>query len=341
MKENRMSVFEKISRNDRAFVICEIGSNHNGDFDLALRHMDIAQKAGADAVKFQSFLADHLLPRHDPAYEMHKKLELPQSWYPKLQKEATDRGMYFFSTATNEITLRWLDEVGVELFKVASPNLTHLPLIRNVAALGKMVIMSTGMATLEEIDEAVRAYTGSGNSQLALLHCVSQYPADPKNLRLKNIQGLQSVFPYPVGFSDHSLEIGTAIAAVALGARIIEKHMTLDRSMKGPDHHYSLEPADFISMVSNIRQVELALGTTERIIGEQEKKKSENMRRSIHAASDLPAGTVLSKEHISIIRPNNGLHTRHYEAVLGMTLSKPLKAQDPITWEAFKDKSHV
>jgi sialic acid synthase SpsE len=267
---------------------------------------------------------------------MLKSLELPQSWYPKLKAEADARGMAFFSTATNDITMGWLFEVGVEIFKVASPNLTHIPLIKKVAKLGRTAILSTGMATLEEIDEAVQAYTSMGNQRLCLLHCVSQYPAEPGVLRLRNINGLQSAFPYPIGFSDHSLEVGTAIAAVAMGAKIIEKHVTLDRKSKGPDHHYALEPEEFRLMCRNIRFVEQSLGDTRRIVAPEEQKLVKGYRRSLRFTQDLPAGAVIREEDLSVVRPEGGLHPRHLPEVIGMTIKKNGTKGEALTWEHFK-----
>lgn len=318
------------------FLIAEIGSNHNGDFDIALRLMDIAMQSGANAVKFQSFLADHLVKKDSPDYALLKKIELPQVWYPRLKAAAEERGMDFFSTATNDITLGWMEEVGVRLYKIASPNLTHLPLIRKTASLGKPVIMSTGMAAVGEIDEAVRTFTATGNRQLCLLHCVSEYPARPESVNLRFIPTLGGMFPFPVGFSDHTLGIGTAIGAVSLGAKVIEKHLTLDRTMEGPDHHYALQPDEFIAMGTNIRAVEKALGSSMKTVSAEEKRKSGLYWRSIHAAENLPEGTVLTETHVSIVRPNDGLHPRHLDDIIGMTVARAVPAGTALTWDSFK-----
>lgn len=331
-----MTVFERIADPEHCFLIAEIGSNHDGDFDTARRLMDVAKKADADAVKFQSFLADHLVKPDSPDYDLLKRIELKREWYPRLKAEAEARGLVFFSTATNDITMGWMEEIGVELYKIASPNLTHLPLIRKAASLGKPVIMSTGMAGLLEIDEAVRAGTITGNQQLALLYCVSEYPANPKNVNLNFIAQLAGLYPYPIGYSDHTLDIGTAIAAVALGARIIEKHLTLDRSNTGPDHHYALEPEEFIAMGRNIRIVEQAVGHGPRRLSSGEMEKSGAYWRSLHVGRDLRAGDVLLAEDIQIVRPNDGLHTRHLEAVIGLKVAQDISAGKPLTWNDFK-----
>jgi len=334
-----MGFVENLGSRGSTFIIAEIGSNHDGDFDEALRLMDIAVEAGADAVKFQSFLADHLVRKDSLDYAMLKSIEVPHEWYPRLKAAAAERGMVFLSTATNDLTLGWLQECGAELYKVASPNLTHLPLIRKTAAIGKPVIMSTGMAGLQQIDEAVQTFLSSGSADnLCLLHCVSEYPARPESVNLKFIETLRALYPFTIGFSDHTLNIGTSIAAVALGARVIEKHLTRDRSRPGPDHHYALQPDEFIAMGKNIRAVELALGSPHKIVSVAERLKLKEYWRSLHAAVDLPAGTILKPEHLSVIRPNDGLHSRHFEDVVGLRIKTPLKTGQAVTWQAFKDE---
>ncbi len=330
-----MSLYHNICTGP-AFLVAEIGSNHDGNFDHALRLMDVAVEAKANAVKFQSFLADHLVSKYDPNYAMLKKLELPQQWYPKLKKEAENRGLVFFSTASNSVTLGWMKEIECELYKIASPNLTHIPLIKETAVIGKPVIMSTGMAGWQEIDQAVRAFFSSGNDKLALLHCVSDYPADPININLNFIPTLAKAYPLPVGFSDHTLQIGTAIAAVALGARIIEKHITLDRNSVGPDHHYALEPAEFVQMGLNLRVVEEALGKPWKILTKSEQEKSSIYWRSLHLANDLPAGHTIQSSDLKVIRPNDGLSPQLLDDIVGLQLRIAMPAGAPLTWSAFK-----
>jgi len=336
-----MDLFDRIRSQPSTFLIAEIGSNHDGNFDQALRLMDIAQAAGANAVKFQSFLAEHLVKKDSPDYPLLKKIELPRHWYGRLKQEASQRGMIFFSTATNDTTLGWMEEEGIALYKVASPNLTHTPLIRKTAALGKPVIMSTGMAEIGQIDEAVQAFCTTGNQQLCLLHCVSEYPARPESINLRFINTLQTVYPFPIGFSDHTLDIGTAISAVALGAKIIEKHLTLDRTLPGPDHHYALEPQEFTAMAKNIRDTELALGSHVKNISANEKEKSGQYWRSLHAARHINTGEKLAAEDIVVLRPNDGLHARHFNDIIGMRLSSPLPEGAPFSWDVFKGSSGV
>lgn len=321
----------------RTFLIAEIGSNHDGRFDQALRLMDVAVEAGADAVKFQSFLADQLVTKNNPDYNLLKRIELPREWYSRLRMEAEQRDLIFFSTATNDTTLGWLEECGVAMYKIASPNLTHLPLIRKTARFGKPLVISTGMAALQHIDEAVLTVVAEGNERICLLHCVSEYPARPASINLRFIETLRAMYPYPIGFSDHTLDIGTAVAAVALGAVVIEKHLTLDRTLPGPDHHYALEPNEFVTMARSIRTVEAALGSAHKQIGAEERAKSSLYWRSLHCRVDLDAGALLAAEHMEVVRPNDGLHPRHLGDVLGLALRRPLRAGQAITWDAFKD----
>jgi N,N'-diacetyllegionaminate synthase len=329
-------IFDRVSGAKRCFVIAEIGSNHDGDFSLALRLMDVAAEADADAVKFQSFLADQLVKPDNQDYAMLKRLELQRDWYWRLKEAADQRGLVFFSTATNDTTIGWMEEIGAELYKVASPSITHLPLIRRVAGLGKPIIMSTGMTSLKGTAEAVETVLSAGNDRLALLHCVSQYPADPSIINLRVIPTLHRTFGLPVGFSDHTLEIGTAVAAVAIGARIIEKHLTYDRSADGPDHHYALEPDDFVMMTRNIRVVEAALGSSTRLLSQEEASLGERHLRSLHFSRDLPSNVVVADADLIIVRPNDGLHARHADAVAGMRLLHSVKSGSPVTWRDFK-----
>lgn len=327
-----MDLYAKLCSHERTFIIAEIGSNHNGDLDTALKLIDMAGDLGADAVKFQSFLADHLTTRDSPTYDMLKRIEVPKAWYPVLKEAAARRGMVFFSTATNEITLGWMMEVEVEMFKLASPNITHIPLIRYTANLGKPIIMSTGMATFQEIDEAVQAVFNTGNHQLALLHCVSEYPANSQDINLKFIDTLKRMYDLPVGFSDHTIGVGAAVGAVALGAQIIEKHITLSRQTPGPDHHYAMEPPEFEAMVKGIRDVEQAVGSHVKRLTEGEQRLRLEYFRSLHAARDIKTGEEVREDMIAVIRPANGLHPRHLSDMVGRRAVCDLPKHSPLNW---------
>lgn len=335
-----MSVYDAIT-SDRVWVAAELGSNHGGHLTEALRLIDAAAEAGADAVKFQSFLASELVTPSSKDFALLKSLEMPRDWYPRLKQHADDLGVTFFSTATNATTMEWLEDVGVELYKIGSPNITHIPLIRAAAATGKPLIISTGMGGIAEVQEAVDAFAEGrlldkdgelvirypAGPPLALLYCVSDYPASRVNLR--TMQTLATMYPYPVGYSDHTLGIGTAIAAAALGARVIEKHMTMDKTQDGPDHHFALEPLEFAAMVRGIREAEGSLGSPAAF-----GTPNHEALRSLHWARDIAHRKVVVPEDVMIVRPNDGLHPRELGNVIGRGAHKGAKAGNPITKES-------
>lgn len=332
-----MNVYDRIRDPKRVFLICEIGANHDGDFDTALRLMDIAKKADADAVKFQSFLAAELLTRNDPDFALLKRLELKQDWYPRLKQAADERGLIFFSTSTNSISLRWLAEAGVALTKIPSPNLTHIPIIEETARIGVPAIISTGLAGLSQIEEAINAFRRCGNDKIALMHCITRYPTPPEDAQIRIMTTLATLFPqYPVGYSCHTMNIAAPLAAVALGARLIEKHLTYDRKAPGPDHHYALEPSEFIQMAQLIRLTEVMLGSGELKATPSDEQARTRVWRSLRAARSLDEGAILKREDIAILRPNDGLHPRHLTDVQGMRLARPLKDGEAITWDCFR-----
>jgi len=317
---------------DSVFIIAEIGSNHNGDLATARRLVELAAAAGSDAVKFQSFLADELVVTDAAEYPMLTELELPRAWYPLLQEQCVAAGVIFFSTATNLTTIGWLEECGVELYKIASPNLTDHELLRATARLKKDIILSTGLATIEEITEAVEVIKANSQAALSLLHCVSDYPTDPKDVNLRFMQTLHKVFKVPVGFSDHTLGLTTAVAAVALGAQIIEKHITLSRSASGPDHHFSMEPEEFKEMVAAIRQTEAALGNPRKQLSAGELAKREQYHRSLHAKKNIFAGEKITAEAVKIVRPATGLAPKYLAEIINKSATKDIAKDEPITW---------
>ena len=313
------------------FIIAEAGVNHNGSLQIAKRLVDAAVKAGADAVKFQTFKADKVVSSHaskaayqksttDPAesqLEMVRRLELPHEAFRELKAYCDQRGILFMSTPFDEDSVDFLDSIGVPVFKVPSGEVINHPFLKYVAQKGKPLIMSTGMAYLSEVDEAVRVVWGTGNEQLVLLHCVSNYPADPADANLRAMQTMVMAFQVPVGYSDHTLGIEVALAAVALGACAIEKHFTLDRDLPGPDHRASLEPAELKAMVDGIRKVEQALGNGRKMPASSEEDTRRVTRRSLVAAHDILAGTVLTEEAIAIMRPGTGLPPALCQYVVG------------------------
>jgi len=332
------------------FVVAEIGMNHDGRLDKAKALIEAAAAAGVDAVKFQTFRATDIvnpaLPAdYDPQepvparfkffHEYIAQFELRYEWHDELIAFARERGLVFLSTPCSAEAVEFLAS-RVPALKVASMDLTNIPLLRDIGRRGKPVIVSTGIGTLAEIDEALRTLRAAGASEPALLHCVSNYPARPELLNLRNIPMLREAFEVPVGFSDHSLGMASAVAAVAIGACIVEKHITLDRKTPGPDHYFALEPQGFRDLVAGIREAEAALGSPARTMDESERVKKTTYRRSLVARRDLPPGHRLGSEDLAVIRPGSGIPPSALEDVLGMALHKAVRAHEPLTWGHLK-----
>lgn len=329
------------------FIIAEAGVNHNGSLDLALKLVDAAKASGADAVKFQTFRADLLATRsaHKAAYqerttataesqfEMLRRLELDAAAHQRLIEYCGKLGIQFLSSPFDQQSADLLHTLGVPLFKVPSGEITNFPFLRHLARLGRPLILSTGMSTLGEVEEAVRLIQAEGVSQLTLLHCVTEYPAPFDEVNLCAMQTLKVAFGLPVGYSDHTPGIEIAIAAAALGAGVIEKHFTLDRSLPGPDHAASLEPGELRQMVTSIRHVEAALGTGIKSPAPCEIANISVARKSIVAARALPAGHPLEAKDLEIKRPGNGLAPKLLPALVGRTLRAALAKDELIGWD--------
>jgi N,N'-diacetyllegionaminate synthase len=353
MRQDKMEI---ISINGReigvgapCFIIAEAGVNHNGDPETARKLIDAAVESGADAVKFQTFKAEKVVTVHAPKanyqlqatlkdetqLEMLRKLELPLDVYRELKDYCQARNVLFLSTPFDKDSVNFLDELGVSLFKVGSGEITNFPLLRHIAEKRKPVILSTGMSSLVEVGQAVQQIQMVGNEQIVLLHCVSNYPADPKDSNLKAMETMRSAFKLPVGFSDHTLGIEVALAAVALGACVIEKHFTLDRTMKGPDHKASLESKDLKTLVHGIRVVESALGHGFKIPAESEANTLAIARRSLIASMDIESGTKLTSGHIDIKRPGTGLPPWMKPYLVGLTANVDISAGTILSMEMF------
>jgi N,N'-diacetyllegionaminate synthase len=329
------------------YVIAEAGSNHDRDLDQAKRLIDVAAVAGADAVKFQTFASDRivaetstrakyldgLLPPDKTMADLFRELELPREWHAELFRHATEAGLDFLSTPFDFEAIDLLDELGVKAFKVASYELWHLPLIREVASRGKPIICSTGMADLADVQEAVDTVAETGNDQLILLHCVVNYPPPFADLNLRAIQTLQTAFQVPVGYSDHSAGIAAPIAATALGASVIEKHFTLSRDLPGPDHRFAIEPNELTAMVRAIRDAHDALGSGIKRMAPAEEDLYTTARRSLFAARDIVAGTVLTEADIAILRPGTGIEVRDLRKLVGRTARRSIGRHEPLSWE--------
>jgi N,N'-diacetyllegionaminate synthase len=329
-----------------AFIIAEAGVNHNGDVELAHKLVDAACDAGADSVKFQSFTAEGVATaRAETASyqqettgfstqaDMLAGLMLSAEAHRELLAHCNERGILFLSTPHDWASIDFLDELGILAFKIGSGDLTNLPFLKVVAVKQRPIILSSGMATLDEVREAVGTVTTAGNRQLALLHAVTNYPAAVEDTNLLAMRTLSQVFDFPVGYSDHTVGTEVATAAVALGARVIEKHLTLDSSLPGPDHRASTEPGLFKTMVENIRRIESALGTGEKVPTRQELPMRNVVRKSIVTAKPVARGTVMDAELITTKRPGTGIEPRHWDSVIGRKAKADIPGDTLIHWE--------
>ena len=329
------------------FIVAEAGVNHNGSLEMAKRLIDEAVKAGVDAIKFQTFKAEKLVSSHAPkaAYqlkttdpdesqlEMLKRLELSFDAFREVRSYCQKKGILFFSTPFDEESVDFLDELGVPLFKIGSGEITNFPFLEYAARKGKPIILSTGMSHLEEVEQAVRIIRSSGCDQLVLLHCVSNYPADPAEVNLRAIKTMIKSFQLPVGYSDHTAGVNIAIAAIALGACMIEKHITIDRTLPGPDHRASLEPIEFKTMITNIRTVELAMGNGRKAPTASELENRKIISRSVAAAFDIPQGTVLISNMLQALRPATGISPILITTIVGRRVKRSLKSGQLVHWE--------
>jgi pseudaminic acid synthase len=335
-----------IEENYPVYIIAELSANHNQDFDQAVQLIKAAKEAGADAIKLQTYTADTMTIDCDNKYfrigkgtiwegknlyELYKEAYTPWDWQSKLKEIANDLGMDLFSTPFDETAVDFLEKMDVPAYKIASFELVDIPLIQYVAGTGKPIIISTGMATLAEIDEAVTAAREAGCKEIAILKCTSAYPADPAEMNLRTIPHLAETFGVPVGLSDHTLGFAVPVAAVVLGTCIIEKHFTLSRAIPGPDSAFSLEPHEFKAMVDAIRTAEKALGKVSYAVSEHE-AASRVFRRSLFIVKDMNAGETFTTENVRSIRPGYGLHTRFKKDVIGRKASQQISRGAPLKW---------
>jgi N-acetylneuraminate synthase len=328
------------------YVIAEVSANHGQRFERAVEIVRAAKEAGADAVKLQTYTPDTMtidcrrepfLIRGTPwdgrvLHELYGEASTPWEWHPRLREEAIELGLDIFSTPFDPTAVEFLERLEMPAHKVASFEVVDLPLLRAVGATGKPVILSTGMATLAEIEEAVATLREAGCRQLALLKCTSAYPASPRDMNLRTIPALAAAFDVPVGLSDHTLGPAVPVAAVALGARIIEKHLTLARGDGGPDAAFSLEPGEFKEMVRAVRTAQDALGDVRYGAGAEE-EKSLVFRRSLFVVEDMDAGEEFTPRNVRSIRPGFGLHTRHLGEVIGRRAARPIPRGTPLGWD--------
>lgn len=329
------------------FIIAEMSANHNMDFDRAVAILRAAKEAGADAVKIQTYTGDTItLDCDDPCFQitqgtlwdgmtLHKLYETaytPWEWQPKLKRLAEEMGLEFFSSPFDLTAVDFLEELDVPAYKVASFEINDIPMIRKIARLGKPVILATGIAHLSDIELAVRTCREEGNENVILLKCTSAYPAPYEDVNLRTIPAMAETFDCITGLSDHTMGAAVPGAAVALGARVIEKHLTLRRADGGADSAFSMEPHEFREMVDNIRRIELALGRVTYELSPKAAREREHSR-SLFVARDMKAGEVFTPENLRSVRPADGLHTKYYEELLGRRIARDARLGTPMSWD--------
>lgn len=329
----------------RVFIIAEAGVNHNGDLRKALKMVDAAKTAGADAVKFQMFRAEDLVTKNAPKakyqkgttrggsqYDMLKRLELEEADFKRLFNYCRKKKIEFMATPFDTESAGFLNKLGMKRFKISSGDLTNIPLLEVIAKFGKPVILSTGMADIKGVSEAVAAIKRKGNKKITLLHCTSNYPTKMKDVNLKAMLELKRTFGFPAGYSDHTMGIEVSVAAAGMGAEVVEKHFTLDRKMKGPDHRASLEPKELKELVNDVRNVTLALGDGRKVPSMSEMDTKKVARKSIVAAVDIIKGSKLESSMLDVKRPGTGIEPKYLKKLLGMFAKSDIKNETVIKW---------
>lgn len=328
----------------RVFVIAEAGVNHNGDIEIAKQLIDAASEAGADAVKFQTFQADSLVcrtakkaeyqlettDRTETQYDMLKKLELTPQMHRELIEHCLKRNIMFLSTPFDLESIKLLSELGMQIYKIPSGEITNLPYLREIAKQQKKIILSTGMSSMDEVKAAVNVLKNNGTEDITLLHCNTQYPTPISDVNLLAMVKMREETGLPVGYSDHTQGIEVPIAAAALGAEVIEKHFTLNRKMEGPDHKASLEPQELMQMVVGIRKIESALGSNIKQVSESEMTNVAIVRKSIVAAANIKRGEKYTEKNITTKRPATGISPMLWDEIIGKTADRDYKVDEMI-----------
>lgn len=340
-----------IGNGHTSFIIAEAGVNHNGDIQLAKKLIDKAVEAGVDAIKFQTFKSENLVTGYasmakyqkdnigseDSQFNMLKKLELSFDEFIKLKEYCDKRNIIFMSTPFDFESADFLNSIGVEAFKIGSGDLTNIPLLEHISKYKKPIILSSGMATLGEIEDAIISLKNAGMEEVAVLHCTSNYPAAIDTINLKAMNTIKDAFKIIGGYSDHTVGITIPIAAAALGADIIEKHFTLDKAMEGPDHKASLDPEELKKMVISIRKIETAMGNGIKMFSSSEIDTMSVARKSIVAAKNIKQGEIITLKDLAYKRPGNGLSPKCYKNILGKKANKDIKEDEQITLDMLQD----
>ena len=329
-------------KNDKVYIIAELSANHNNDYNLAVNTIEAMAAAGADAVKVQTYTPDSLTldidneffgPRPSglwkgrTPYELFQEASMPYEWQPKLKKVANNLGIEFFSSPFDLQGVDFLEAMGVPMYKIASLEITDIPLIKYTASKGKPIIISTGVADLSDIELAIKACRSVGNNDITILKCTSEYPAPFDKANLRTIPNMKDTFGVKVGVSDHTMGSTVPVVAVALGATVVEKHFVLDRSMGGPDAAFSMEPHEFKELVKSVREAEASVGEIKYGVSDESKIR----RRSLFVVKDLKQGEIITKQHVRSIRPGNGMHPQELDNIVGKVAVRNYLKGDPFT----------
>lgn len=352
VKKIKITESSYIGDGEHVFVIAEMSANHLQKYDLAVKIIKEAAKSGADAIKLQTYTPDTITLNSDKEffkinqgtiwdgrtlYDLYKEAYMPWEWQPKLKKIAEEEGLIFFSTPFDKTAVDFLERMKVPIYKIASFEITDIPLIEYIAKKQKPIMLSTGIAELSDIELALKTIKSQGNSQIVLLKCTSSYPAPIEEANLRTIPNMAETFNVITGLSDHTKGIASPGVATALGAKVIEKHLTLDRSFGGPDSQFSLEPNEFKEMVEAVRQAEKALGKVMYELTEKQKKSREHSR-SLFVVRDIKRGETFTEENVKPIRPGFGLHPKYYESILGKKAEIDIEKGTPLRWKHVKNE---
>lgn len=336
----------KVGGENPAYIIAEMSANHAGNINYAKEIIHAAKESGADCIKIQTYTPDTMTIdcsnsyfqitdgtwKGENLYSLYQKAYTPWEWQAELKEEAEKIGIAFFSTPFDKSSVDFLEDMGMDFYKVASFEMVDIPFLEYVASKGKPMIVSTGMGSIEEIEDVKKAVYGQGNEQLILLKCSSAYPANPAEMNLRTIMDMRERFDVPVGLSDHSLGSMSVVTAVAMGASVIEKHFCISREIENPDASFSMTPEEFSSMVKDIRMTETALGKVSYGAAKQE-ESSIVFRRSLFAVQDIKAGEEFNEENIRSIRPGYGLKPKHYKEIIGKRATQDIKRGEPLNFE--------
>lgn len=324
------------------WIISEIGGNFK-ELETAIRLVDLSIAAGADAVKLQTYRAETIASRkavydmpnvgNANQFDLFKEYEIDFVLHREIWDYCAAKGIPVFSTPSHMTDVELLERLDCPIYKIGSDDAWNIPFLKEVAKVGKPMVLSTGMCTMQEVRESVSAILGTGNDQLVLLHCITNYPADPEDTNLTAMQSMQREFGLPVGYSDHTLNADCCLAAVALGANVLEKHFTYDKGATGPDHMLSADPDEFRAMVESVRRIEKALGDGVKRPAAQEAATRLNNRKSVVSVVDIPRGTVITREMIALKRPGFGIQPKYFDQVHGRTACRDIVAETPVTWD--------